>query len=149
MGRLEMAPARRNPRRPGGRPPVGGGAPGAAPAAGGRRGEPQLRRIDPKGRFSALGHRLDLAQLWHLVAGAALLVCPDTSVMHIGRLTGAPTIGPFGPAPGARAPRPGWGGRPPPRRRRAPPRQARLGVPRPRPPTPPRAVGRRRGRPEE
>src|SRR3972149_3030305 len=97
MGRLEMAPARRNPRRPGGRPPVGGGAPGAAPAAGGRRGEPQLRRIDPKGRFSALGHRLDLAQLWHLVAGAALLVCPDTSVMHIGRLTGTPTIGLFGP----------------------------------------------------
>jgi len=63
----------------------------------GPRGEPQLRRIDPKGRFSALGHRLDLAQLWHLVAGAALLVCPDTSVMHIGRLTGTPTIGLFGP----------------------------------------------------
>lgn len=58
-----------------------------------------LHRIDPAGRFPALGHRLDLAQLWHLVAGAALLVCPDTSVMHIGRLTGTPTVALFGPSP--------------------------------------------------
>ena len=57
-----------------------------------------LHRIDPAGRFPALGHRLDLAQLWHLVAGAALLVCPDTSVMHIGRLTGTPTLALFGPS---------------------------------------------------
>lgn len=56
------------------------------------------RRIDPSGRFPALGHRLDLAQLWHLVAGAALLVCPDTSVMHIARLTGTPTVALFGPS---------------------------------------------------
>jgi len=57
-----------------------------------------LRRIDPASRFLALGHTLDLAQLWHLVAGAALLVCPDTSVMHIGRLTGTPTLALFGPS---------------------------------------------------
>jgi ADP-heptose:LPS heptosyltransferase len=57
-----------------------------------------LQRVDPAGRFPALGHRLDLAQLWHLVAGAALLVCPDTSVMHIGRLTGTPTVALFGPS---------------------------------------------------
>jgi ADP-heptose:LPS heptosyltransferase len=57
-----------------------------------------LQRIDPAGRFAALGHRLDLAQLWHLIAGAALLVCPDTSVMHIGRLTGTPTVALFGPS---------------------------------------------------
>ena len=57
-----------------------------------------LRRIDPDGRYPALGHQLDLAQLWHLVAGAALLVCPDTSVMHIGRLTGTPTVALFGPS---------------------------------------------------
>ena len=57
-----------------------------------------LRRIDPSSRFPALGHKLDLAQLWHLVAGAALLVCPDTSVMHIGRLTGTPTVALFGPS---------------------------------------------------
>jgi ADP-heptose:LPS heptosyltransferase len=58
-----------------------------------------LQRIDPAGRFPSLGHQLDLAQLWHLVAGAALLVCPDTSVMHIGRLTGTPTVALFGPSP--------------------------------------------------
>ena len=64
----------------------------------GPAGAALLRRIDPSGRFPALGHRLDLAQLWNLVAGAALLVCPDTSVMHIGRLTGAPTVALFGPS---------------------------------------------------
>ena len=64
----------------------------------GPTGAELLRRIDPAPRFPALGHKLDLAQLWHLVAGAALLVCPDTSVMHIGRLTGTPTIALFGPS---------------------------------------------------
>ena len=61
-------------------------------------GSALLHGIDPGGRFPALGHRLDLPQLWHLVAGAALLVCPDTSVMHIGRLTGTPTVALFGPS---------------------------------------------------
>jgi ADP-heptose:LPS heptosyltransferase len=64
----------------------------------GPAGAALLARIDPSGRFPALGHRLDLAQLWKLVAGATLLVCPDTSVMHIGRLTGTPTVALFGPS---------------------------------------------------
>jgi ADP-heptose:LPS heptosyltransferase len=64
----------------------------------GPAGAPLLQRIDPSGRFPALGHQLDLAQLWHLVARAALLVCPDTSVMHLGRLTGTPTVALFGPS---------------------------------------------------
>jgi ADP-heptose:LPS heptosyltransferase len=64
----------------------------------GPMGAPLLERIDPGARFPALGHRLDLAQLWHLVARAALLVCPDTSVMHLGRLTGTPTVALFGPS---------------------------------------------------
>jgi ADP-heptose:LPS heptosyltransferase len=64
----------------------------------GPHGETMLRAIDPRGRFPALGQRLDLAQLWHLVAGAALLVCPDTSVMHLGRLAGTPTVALFGPS---------------------------------------------------
>ena len=64
----------------------------------GQAGNELLHRIDPAGRFTALGHRLDLAQLWHLVAGAALLVCLDTSVMHLGRLTGTPTVALFGPS---------------------------------------------------
>lgn len=64
----------------------------------GPQGEPMLAAIDPAGRFPRLGHRLDLAQLWHLVADAALLVCPDTSVMHIGRLCATPTVALFGPS---------------------------------------------------
>jgi len=64
----------------------------------GPEGEALLRAIDPEGRFPALGHRLDLAQLWHLVGGAALLVTLDTSVMHLGRLTGTPTVALFGPS---------------------------------------------------
>jgi ADP-heptose:LPS heptosyltransferase len=64
----------------------------------GPAGEGMLRRIDPQARFVALGHRLDLAQLWHLVAGAKLLVCPDTSVMHLGRLTATPTVALYGPS---------------------------------------------------
>ncbi|MGE0876325.1 MAG: glycosyltransferase family 9 protein [Burkholderiales bacterium] len=64
----------------------------------GPQGGDYLRRIDPQGRHHAIGHRLDLAQLWRLVEHAALLVCPDTSVMHIGRLTGTPTLALFGPS---------------------------------------------------
>jgi ADP-heptose:LPS heptosyltransferase len=72
---------------------------GLAPVwSAGPEGEPMLRGVDPEGRFPALGHRLDLAQLWHLVAGAALLVCPDTSVMHLGRHAGTPTVALFGPS---------------------------------------------------
>ena len=40
---------------------------------------------------------LDLAQLWHLLAGAELLVAPDTGVAHLGRIVGAPTVTLFGP----------------------------------------------------
>jgi ADP-heptose:LPS heptosyltransferase len=61
-------------------------------------GDAMLKSIDPQGRYSALGHRLDLAQLWHLVARAALLVCPDTSVAHIGKLAFGPTVVLYGPS---------------------------------------------------
>jgi ADP-heptose:LPS heptosyltransferase len=67
----------------------------------GPHGAPLIQGIDPKGHHLALGHRLDLAQLWHLVAGAALLVTLDTSVMHLGRLTGTPTVALFGPSSAA------------------------------------------------
>lgn len=40
---------------------------------------------------------LRLEQLWHLVANARLLVCPDTGVSHLGKLTGTPTVTLFGP----------------------------------------------------
>jgi len=41
--------------------------------------------------------QLDLAQLWHLVGGAKLLVSPDTGAAHLGRLAGTPTVALFGP----------------------------------------------------
>jgi ADP-heptose:LPS heptosyltransferase len=41
--------------------------------------------------------RLDLAQLWHLLHNASLLVAPDTGVAHLGRIAGVPTIALFGP----------------------------------------------------
>jgi len=64
----------------------------------GPAGDGMLKRIDRAGRFPAIGDKLDLAQLWNLVAGGALLVCPDTSVMHMGRLAGTPTVALFGPS---------------------------------------------------
>jgi ADP-heptose:LPS heptosyltransferase len=64
----------------------------------GPAGADAIRRIDPAERFPALGHRLDLAQLWHLVAGARLLVCPDTSVAHLGKLAFTPTVTLYGPS---------------------------------------------------
>ncbi|MGB3934587.1 MAG: glycosyltransferase family 9 protein [Burkholderiales bacterium] len=52
---------------------------------------------DPAGRFASYAGRLDLAQLWHLVAKADLLVTVDTGVAHLAKLTGTPTICLYGP----------------------------------------------------
>ena len=52
---------------------------------------------DPTHRHASVAGRLDLAQLWHLLAGAALLVSPDTGVAHLGRVTFTPTVTLFGP----------------------------------------------------
>lgn len=61
-------------------------------------GEDRLvAQIDPEGRYPSYAARLDLAQMWHLLAAASLLVCPDTGVAHLGRLTGTPTVTLFGP----------------------------------------------------
>jgi ADP-heptose:LPS heptosyltransferase len=40
---------------------------------------------------------LDLGSLWALLAGAQLLVCPDTGIAHLARVVGVPTIALFGP----------------------------------------------------
>lgn len=53
--------------------------------------------VDPRREHRSYAGRLDLAQLWHLVKGAALLVAPDTGVAHLGRITGTPTVALFGP----------------------------------------------------
>ena len=48
-------------------------------------------------RASSGSGRLDLAQMWHLLAGATVLVAPDTGIAHLGRVVGTPTIALFGP----------------------------------------------------
>ena len=52
-------------------------------------GEENARRASRSRRSAIASYAgtLDLAQLWHLLAGAALLVAPDTGVAHLGRLT--------------------------------------------------------------
>jgi ADP-heptose:LPS heptosyltransferase len=65
--------------------------------SGGAADEALANRVDPEQKyFSTVGH-LDLPQLWHLLKRAKLIVCPDTSVAHIGRLVGTPTVALFGP----------------------------------------------------
>lgn len=56
-----------------------------------------VEACDPQERHASYAGRLDLAQLWHLVAGAALLVAPDTGIAHLGRVVGTPTVALFGP----------------------------------------------------
>lgn len=53
--------------------------------------------VDPQERFTNLAGQFSLAGLWHLMAGAALLVSPDTGVAHLARLTGTPAVVLFGP----------------------------------------------------
>ena len=64
----------------------------------GPTGLPLIEEIDSSKTYQAVGHKLNLEQLWHLVAGATALVCVDTSVAHIGKLTFTPTVCLFGPS---------------------------------------------------
>ena len=65
--------------------------------SGGRGEQSLVAAIDPDGRYASFAGQLDLAQLWHLVRHAGLLVCPDTGVAHLGRIVDTPTIALFGP----------------------------------------------------
>jgi len=56
-----------------------------------------VRAVDPQGEFPSLAGQLDIAQLWQLLANSLLLVCPDTGVAHLGRITNTPTVALFGP----------------------------------------------------
>ena len=64
---------------------------------GGRGEEMSVQACDPQGRYVSFAGRLDLAQMWHLLAGAALLAVPDTGIAHLGRATWTPTVALFGP----------------------------------------------------
>jgi ADP-heptose:LPS heptosyltransferase len=63
----------------------------------GRGEEGLVAAADPEGRHASFAGKLDLPQLWHLVAGSRLLVSPDTGVAHLGRVSWTPTITLFGP----------------------------------------------------
>lgn len=52
---------------------------------------------DPEGRRRSYAGRLDLAQMWQLLAHATLVVAPDTGIAHVARATGVPTVSLFGP----------------------------------------------------
>ncbi|MCF8199347.1 MAG: glycosyltransferase family 9 protein [Sulfuritalea sp.] len=65
--------------------------------SGGPGEETLVAQIDPQRHYDSIAGSLDLAQLWSLIQEAALLVCPDTSAAHLGRLTGTPTVALFGP----------------------------------------------------
>lgn len=62
------------------------------------RGEEEIVRIcDSEGTHRSLAGVLSLPQIWHLLAGASILVSPDTGIAHLGRVVGTPTVALFGP----------------------------------------------------
>ena len=56
-----------------------------------------VEEIDPEHHHLRYCGTLSLPQLWHLLAGARLLVCPDTGVAHLGKVIGVPTLALYGP----------------------------------------------------
>lgn len=56
-----------------------------------------VQAIDPEGRHRSFAGKLDLPQLWHLLAAASLAVAPDTGVAHLARATWTPCVTLFGP----------------------------------------------------
>jgi ADP-heptose:LPS heptosyltransferase len=56
-----------------------------------------VHACDPARRHRSVAGTLTLAQLWRLLAGASVLVSPDTGVAHLGRVIGTPTVAIFGP----------------------------------------------------
>lgn len=56
-----------------------------------------VRACDPEARHRSFAGTLALAQIWQLIAGASVLVSPDTGIAHLGRIIGTPTVALFGP----------------------------------------------------
>ncbi|MEP6943686.1 MAG: glycosyltransferase family 9 protein [Betaproteobacteria bacterium] len=63
----------------------------------GRGEEALVAACDGARRHRSFAGALSTEQLWHLVAGASLLVAPDSGVAHLGRVAGTPTVALFGP----------------------------------------------------
>jgi ADP-heptose:LPS heptosyltransferase len=56
-----------------------------------------VREVDPRSDHWSLAGQLDLAQLWHLLAGARMAVTLDTGIAHLAKLTRTPVAALFGP----------------------------------------------------
>jgi ADP-heptose:LPS heptosyltransferase len=56
-----------------------------------------LDPIDPSGAWTRYAGTLTVPELWHLLAGAELLVCPDTGVAHLARVADVPAVVLYGP----------------------------------------------------
>jgi len=56
-----------------------------------------LDAIDPASARTRIAGTLSLVQLRQVLEHAALLVCPDTGIAHLGRIGGVPTVTLFGP----------------------------------------------------
>ena len=65
--------------------------------SGGASERSALDAVGPRDDEHDFVGRLDLPQLWRLLAGAALLVCPDTGITHLARIAGVRTVALFGP----------------------------------------------------
>ncbi|MFI4928115.1 MAG: glycosyltransferase family 9 protein, partial [Burkholderiales bacterium] len=63
----------------------------------GRGEEGVVAQCDPNAQRRSYAGRLDLTQMWHLLADATLVVAPDTGIAHLSRATGTPTVAIFGP----------------------------------------------------
>ena len=55
-----------------------------------------LDGIDPDRRWTRFAGNLSLPQLWKLLHGARLLVCPDTGVAHLARVADVPVVTIYG-----------------------------------------------------
>jgi len=65
----------------------------------GRGEEALVQACDPDGKQRSYAGQLDLAQMWHLLKQATLLVAPDTGIAHLAKVTGTPTVALFGRGP--------------------------------------------------
>lgn len=63
----------------------------------GRGEEGLVAEVDPERRHRSYAAALDLPQMWSLIAGAKLMVTPDTGIAHLARLTFTPMVTLFGP----------------------------------------------------
>jgi ADP-heptose:LPS heptosyltransferase len=63
----------------------------------GRGEEPLAAQADPGRQRRSYAGELDLPQMWSLIAGAEVVLTPDTGIAHLARLTFTPMVTLYGP----------------------------------------------------